>query len=280
MPLLVGGARYADRLGLVSAQRWLNMNRLQRALLPIHVERGINDSVLIIAFAGGAQRLSIPVHQFFEITKMLGYSRILLRDKHEMHYHFGVDRKRRDWPSLLEYLKNQIRELSPQKVMCIGTSSGGYAALVAGYYLGSDYVHAFGAQTRIGIDPESLSTAVNPHNRVKLLKSKRAFRPAFDLVPLLEKSNGKTTYFLHYCACHEADRGFAERVSGLPSVTAFGYPCSAHAVAIFLAKKHWLGKLLELENQERLAEVVANQFGEEVVIKPNLINAPPQAASL
>lgn len=278
--MLASGVRYADRLGLLSADRWLRMDRLQHALLPIHVERGVNDSILIIAFSGGAQQLTIPVHQFFEITKTLGYSRILLRDKHEMHYHYGFDRKRRDWPTLLKYLRSQIAQLSPQKVICMGTSSGGYAALVAGYYLGADYVHAFGAQTRIGADPESLSTAVNPRNRMKLSKSRRAFREAFDLVPLLEKTNGKTTYFLHYCACHETDRGFAERVAGLPSVNTFGYPCSAHAVAIFLAKKRWLGKLLELENQDRLADLVKGQFGGEVVITPAQVTDVPQAVSL
>jgi len=280
IPMLATSVRYADRLGLLSADRWLSMDRLQHALLPIHVERGVNDSILIIAFSGGAQQLTIPVHQFFEITKTLGYSRILLRDKYEMHYHYGVDRKRRDWPTLLKYLKSQIEELSPQKVICVGTSSGGYAALVAGYYLGADYVHAFGAQTRIGADPESIRTAVNPRNRMKLSKSRRAFRQAFDLAPLLEKSNGKTTYFLHYCACHETDRDFAQRVASLPSVITFGYPCSAHAVAIFLAKKRWLEKLLEVENQDRLAEVVKDGFGGEVVITPNLVNEAPQAVSL
>lgn len=278
--MLASGAYYADRLGLLSSDRWLSMDQLQHALLPIHVERGVNDAILIIAFSGGAQQLTIPVHQFFEITKTLGYSRILLRDKFEMHYHHGVDRKRRDWPSLLDYLGSQIEELAPQKVICIGTSSGGYAALVAGYYLGADYVHAFAAQTRIGVDPESIRTAVNPRNRRKLYRSTRAFRQALDLAPLLEKSNGKTTYFLHYCACHETDRGFAERVADLPSVITFGYPCSAHAVAIFLAKKRWLGKLLEVENQDRLAEIVKDRFGGEVVITSNLVNEASQAVSL
>jgi len=158
--MLASGAYYADRLGLLSSDRWLSMDQLQHALLPIHVERGVNDAILIIAFSGGAQQLTIPVHQFFEITKTLGYSRILLRDKFEMHYHHGVDRKRRDWPSLLDYLGSQIEELAPQKVICIGTSSGGYAALVAGYYLGADYVHAFAAQTRIGVDPESTPRSI------------------------------------------------------------------------------------------------------------------------
>jgi len=253
------------------------MDKLRQALLQIHIEKGANESVLIIAFSGDAQRLTIPIHQFFELTQMLGYSRILLRDKYYMHYHHGVDRKRRDWPSLLEYLRNQVEYLSPQTVFCIGTSSGGYAALVAGYYLGADYVHAFSPQTHIALDKESIRKAVHPSQRWRLSRSKRAFRPVFDLAPLLGQPNRRTTYFLHYCFCHEGDRAFADRISGLPSVVSFGYPCSAHAVPIFLAKKNLLGKLLDVDNQDRLIDVVKAHFGREVVIKPTAPSAAPQA---
>ena len=280
LPTLASGARYGERLGLWSSNRWLSMDRLSYTLLPIHVERGMNDSILIIAFSGGAQKLGVPVRQFFEVTKTLGYSRILLRDKYYMFYHHGVDRKRHDWPKLLNYLGTEIERLSPKQVFCIGTSSGGYAALVAGYYLGADYVHAFGAQTRIAVDRGSIRNALYPSNRRRLSRSKRAFRPAFDLASLLKEPNNKTTYFLHYCACHEVDCAYAERLAGLPSVTTFGYPCSGHAVAIFLAKKRWLGKLLEVENQHRLIDVVKKQFGSEVTITPSSFNHAPRAVSL
>jgi hypothetical protein len=276
--MLASGAYYADRLGLLSSDRWLSMDQLQHALLPIHVERGVNDSILIIAFSGGAQKLGLPVHQFFEVTKTLGYSRILLRDKYYMFYHHGVDRKRHDWPKLLNYLGTEIERLSPKQVFCIGTSSGGYAALVAGYYLGADYVHAFGAQTRIAVDRDSIRNALYPSNRQRLSKSRRAFRQAFDLAPLLKEPNNKTTYFLHYCACHEVDCAYAERLAGLPSVITFGYPCSAHAVAIFLAKKRFLGTLLDVKNQSRLMDVVKDHFRHEVAITPTIVSETPGVA--
>jgi len=276
--MLASGAYYADRLGLLSSDRWLSMDQLQHALLPIHVERGVNDSILIIAFSGGAQKLGLPVHQFFEVTKTLGYSRILLRDKYYMFYHHGVDRKRHDWPKLLNYLGTEIERLSPKQVFCIGTSSGGYAALVAGYYLGADYVHAFGAQTRIAVDRDSIRNALYPSNRQRLSKSRRAFRQAFDLAPLLKEPNNKTTYFLHYCACHKVDCAYAERLAGLPSVITFGYPCSAHAVAIFLAKKRFLGTLLDVKNQSRLMDVVKDHFRHEVAITPTIVSETPGVA--
>ncbi len=104
-----------DRLGLVSKQRWIGMNKNTHAFLPILCERGTDESVLIIAFSGGAQKLDVPVHEFFETTKTLGYNRILLWDRYYMYYHYGVDRDRRDWPSLLGYLKQEIARLQPKK---------------------------------------------------------------------------------------------------------------------------------------------------------------------
>jgi len=259
-------AARCDRLGLVSRQRWIGMDKNAHAFLPILSERGSDNSVLIIAFSGGAQKLDVPVHEFFETTKTLGYDRILLWDKYYMFYHYGVDRERRDWPSLLHYLKEEIVHLQPKKVLCVGTSSGGYAALVAGHYLGADFVHAFGPQTKIGLDREAVRHARHPTHRWRLSISRRVLKEALDLVPLLRDFNGRTRYFVHYGSGHQIDKGFAERIAGLPSVTTLGYPSNAHAIAIFLAKKKFLSHVLVIENQKRLAEMARAHFGDKICI--------------
>ena len=253
-------------LGMGLITRQIGMARLRRARLPILVELGENPSVLIIAFTGGQQKLNFPVYQFFEVTQTLGCSRILLWDRYYMYYHHGVDRKRRDWPSLLAFLKSEITRLRPQTVFCIGVSSGGYAAMIAGHYLGADYVHAFGPQTRIALDKEAIRNARFRFNRWRLSLSRRVFKEVLDLVPMLEKSNGKTKFFVHYGSRHKVDREFAERVAGLPSVVTLGYPINTHGVAVFLAKKRFLNHLLEVANQDNLTELARLRVGEQVVI--------------
>lgn len=255
-----------DRLGLVSMPRWISMDKNKHAFLPILCERGTDASTLIIAFSGGAQRLDVPVHQFFETTRTLGCDRILLRDKFKMFYHHGVDRKRRDWPSLLGYLAQEIAHLNPARVISLGASSGGYAALIAGHHLGVDFVHAFGPQTKIAVDREGIRNARFPINRWRMSVSKRVHREVLDLVPMLRRWNGKTRYFVHYGRNHAIDAGFAQRIAPLPSVTTLGYPCAAHAIATFLAKKRFLGRVLEIDNQDRLAAMARDHFGDEVMI--------------
>jgi hypothetical protein len=256
----------ADRLGLLSKRRWIGMDKNRHAILPILLERGTDESVLIIAFSGGAQKLDVPVHEFFETTKTLGYNRILLWDKYYMYYHYGVDREHRDWPSLIDYLRGEIARLQPKKVLCVGTSSGGYAAIVAGHHLKADFVHAFGPQTNIALDREGIRAARHPVHRWRMSVSSRVRKEVLDLVPLLRRWNGKTRYFVHYGTGHDIDRRFAERIVGLPSVTIFGYDSNVHAIAIFLAKRKFLGKVLLIENQDRLADIAAAHFGEKIRI--------------
>lgn len=259
-------AARSGRLGILLREKWIGMDRNRHAILPVLSERGADDSVLIIAFSGGARKLDVPVHEFFETTKTLGYNRILLWDKHYMFYHYGVDGRCRDWPSLLDYLRKEIVRLQPKTVFCVGTSSGGYAALIAGHHLKADFVHAFGPQTKIDLTAAGIRNARHPIHRWRMSVSRRVYRDALDLAPMLKRFNGKTRYFVHYGAGHEIDRGFAERIAGMPSVTTLGYRCNAHAIAIFLAKRKFLSQILVLRNQNRLAEMARSHFGGDVRI--------------
>lgn len=269
-PLFAELLAQADRVGVISLERWIKTEGLKHAVLPILVEGGQDSSLLIIAFAGGAQKLGMPIHDFFETTKTLGCSKILLRDRYKMFYHFGVDRKRRDWPTLVRYLREETERLRPKKTICIGSSGGGYAAIIAGYFLGADYVHAFGPQTVITVDKAAIRKARHPYKRWRLSVSRRALRDAFDLGLLLKKPNGKSTYFIHYGYGHKVDRDFATRISDLPSVVTLGYPCEAHAVAVFLAKKRFLHCVLESKNQDRLVEIARAHFGEKMVVTSSI----------
>lgn len=278
--LFAQAVHHCDRLGLLSMNRWIAMNKNTHAVLPILCERGIDESVLIIAFSGGAQKLDVPVHEFFETTKTLDYNRILLRDKYYMYYHYGVDRKRKDWPSLIEYLKSEVTRLRPEKVVCVGTSTGAYAAIIAGHYLVADFVHAFSPQTKLDVNRDGIRKARHPLHRWRMSLSRRVLAQVLDLASLLQQHNGKTSYFVHYGFDHEIDRGYAQRISKMPGVTTLGYPSAAHATAIFLAKKTFLGRVLEIENQTYLPEIAQRQFGGKLHITLPVTDRPrPPEAS-
>lgn len=251
---------YRNPLRLVRWGSEVKIDELRFARAPVLVERGRDDSVLMIAFTGGAEKLMVPVFEFFETTKSLGYSRILLRDQYHQRYHNGIDNQRPDFPSLIGYLREEIERLRAKKILCVGTSSGGYAAIRAGHQLRADYVHAFAPQT--GERPNSRG-APNGRFRVWLWKGglqKRAEVKAIDLAQVLKDWNQKTTYYVHYGRGCDADRYHAQRLFRSHGVVSIGYPSDTHLIAVFLAKKGFLTKALAIANQDRLVEVAKAHF--------------------
>jgi hypothetical protein len=252
----------------------LTIDDLRVAREPALVERGENDAGLIIAFTGLDDRLFLRVYEFFDTTKSLGYSRILLRDKYRLWYQHGIDAQRPDFPALIAYLEKEIAALRPQKVMCVGTSSGGLVALAAGHALAADYVHAFAPQTFVDTSLAAIRKGRYKRSHLRLLFSRRAKAEALDIVPRLETSNGKTKYYLHYCAGFKRDAEHARRLAGLPGVVLLAYPCSAHAIGIFLAKRNFLKQTLDFANQEKLIKMAMASFhdgievGEEAPCRP------------
>lgn len=231
------------------------MSDVRAALAPVMIERGANPSVVIIAFTGGGEKLMMPVYEFFDTTKALGYSRILLCDQYHRRYHDGIDSERPDFPSLVHYLKQEIGRLGAETVICIGTSSGGYAAIRAGHELCADYVHAFAPQTGPG------------QRRSRLWRKPLA---VVDLAQLLEKSNGRTLYYVHYGRGSAVDRTHAERLFAAPRVATIGYSSETHLIAVYLAKKGFLAKALAVENQAGVVELARAHFGQSLEINSSI----------
>jgi len=217
------------------------------------IQRGKDPSVLIVAFTGSAKMLMMPVYEFFDLTKSLGYSRILLRDRFNKRYHRGIDRRRPDYPRFLDFLRQSIQDLGAKKTIFVGTSAGGYAAIRVGHDLGADYVHAFGPQT--GLNPVHLRLPDR--------------EPPMDLAQILKEPNPKTIYYLHYCLSNESDRLHAERVAGCPNMVTLGYPGASHLITLILAKKGLLGPMLAIDNQNQIVTLACQAYGHEVFITGN-----------
>jgi len=253
------------RLASIFKSDRATIDDLRAALAPSMVERGRDPSAVVIAFTGGADKLMLPVYEFFDTTKSLGYSRILLRDQYQRCYTRGIDSQRPDFPSLVAYLREESERLGAKKVLCVGTSSGGYAAIRAGHHLAADYVHAFGPQT--GSRPPGLAA---PNGRRRLWPWKNGapirFRSRLDLSRLLDDWNQKTIYYVHYGRACRSDRYHAERLFKSPGVVTIGYPTATHLIAVFLAKKGLLTEALTIGNQERLVEIVKEHFHDDLEI--------------
>jgi len=216
----------------------------------ILVEQGTDTSRLLIAFTGFQGALTMPPYDFFAASGHLGASRILLRDSTHLLYFRGCPPDAPGFHVLLERLKSEIARLSPERITCAGTSSGGFAALLFGYLLGADRVHAFAPTiygsvwlTLLHRDWHQLRNSVSPNHLMRELLIPPSLWKYRDLPRLLRTWNGKTDFTIHLCAHHKHDMKRTKAFEGLPHVEIVTHECSTHQVARHLVRA---GKLLDV----------------------------------
>jgi hypothetical protein len=244
----VGESGQQETLAATSARARRAAVRAMTASQNLVVERGADPSHLVVSFAGKVGDMTVRRHRatfsggideitfadrraafdFWDLTGTIGGSRILLRDPWGLWYQKGIGRDVRSFPALVELLRHHIDELAPTKVTMIGTSMGGYAAILAGHFLGVDVVHAFA--TQVSIHPVRMVRARDGLIRKRaidllpLLLRPRDRRALLDLPEVLADHNGRTRYFLHTCGnCRDERR--ADGLATHPGVHVLRYPC-------------------------------------------------------
>jgi len=218
------------------------------------VERKHDSDALIIAFSGNANELMGDSFEFFAITNTLNCSRILLKDPSKRIYLEGIRGEFNSLEKLVRKLKLDIEEMNPKTVTLIGTSGGGFAAILYGHLLKADFVHAFGPTTRI----HPLKMLKN-HPLEKIKKNYKIIilgymiyliyylRPKvskfFDLKKVLLRYNGVTQYFIYVCEGHAKDVEDANHLKNCKNLQILKQPCNVHNVVRCMIKNQTLFKI-------------------------------------
>jgi hypothetical protein len=107
-----------------------------------------NKDILIVSFSGHALKFGeVPVYEFYNfLTKHYPqYDKQFYIDSRLKHYHYGIKDTTTSVETTVEYLKDKIKDY--KKVVFMGVSSGGYAAILFGSLLNITMVIAFIPQT-------------------------------------------------------------------------------------------------------------------------------------
>lgn len=235
---------------------------------PLVVAKGDDPRVLIIAFTGFGGRVGTGSHDFMALTGALAYSRILVRDPFRVWYQEGLGDGVGSFLDLAQLLQSQARALAPETIITVGNSSGGYAALLAGYLMKADFVHALAPQTyldTLNILRHRDGALVTSHwqDLVRVHRSRSARPALFDLRRVLSEDNGKTRYFVHVCAGCRHDRRRAEHLAGVARLRILHYPGDRHQVAGVMARHGFLRQILRPECQDQMEALHRQYFGDE-----------------
>jgi len=104
------------------------------------------SDTLIVSFAGNAKLFGgIPRFEFVQFLKQFDVSKHFYVDEHSDLYHKGLAGITSSIDETVTYLKNEIKDY--KRVLFLGNSGGGYAAILFGSLLEVETVVAFVPQT-------------------------------------------------------------------------------------------------------------------------------------
>lgn len=106
------------------------------------------DGALFLAFTSNNVYPG-PVFEFARSLDALGLRQVLVRDPYRLWYHRGVPGVGNDIGEVRECLAQIVAAVRPRRTVTLGTSAGGYAAILFGLLLDADEVLAFAPQTRL-----------------------------------------------------------------------------------------------------------------------------------
>jgi hypothetical protein len=198
---------------------------------------------MIVTFAAFPGQMEVRPFAFLTLLADIDVKAAFLRDHWECWYHRGVKGVGAGIDEVAEFLR-EFSENADETVM-LGTSSGGYAAILFGALVGVE-VHAFSPQ--VFIDPELRLRHKDRRFQEEMagLGTDMDMRYA-DLKPVVARS--KAPIHIYYSVNHLVDPAHAEHVGDLDNVTLHGFDWDSHLLVRELRDRGWLDPFLR-----RLAE--------------------------
>ena len=214
--------------------------------------------VVAVVFGGLAMRMEgIPPFEFFRILGAAAPTkRLFVRDRNRCWYQRGVAGVAEDIEGVAEALRLLIAESGASRVVTLGASAGGYAALLFGRLLGAGEVHAFAPQTFISPELRSRFGDSRWPAEMAALSESGAYRPAFgDLRRVFEQAPPRGGRFvLHYCPEDELDTIHARHLASEAGVELREHAEGGHYIARSLRQS---GDLLPLLSEALLSAAPA-----------------------
>lgn len=202
----------------------------------------------VVVFTGLGDRMILPIKLFDRYLAALNVNAIYLRDFSRLLYNQGIASIADDFDGAVEYLKSLLEELNAERVVTIGNSAGGYAALRYGLALHAAVILGFGAPTNLTKD------FLADDGRARIIANRLQNLPgdALDIRPMVRAARGQTRIHLLYGETMRQDERHALYLRGEPGVMLHPIPgAGEHAVVGLLAQQ---GKLMSLLRQHLLAE--------------------------
>ena len=210
-----------------------------------------NSDTLIVTFAGMGWKNSIPTFIFNNFLKSYNsVDKLFLRDIKMRYYLTGLKNNTDNFEKTVEFIKNMTVNRGYKKIIGIGCSAGGYAAILYGNLLNFSKIIAFSPQTVLNNKKESLIGDIyNAPNTCRwlenLYKEDNNYQKALDL---LNYSPFNSKIDIHYSVRgnNGIDKNHAMYLNGDSNCAIYEHPGNDHMIALTLRNN---GKLKDIINE-------------------------------
>ncbi len=206
-------------------------NRLLKYLLDFETPA----DTLILSFTGFNGNLGgVFYNRFPWIVDGINTHKIFMNDTQNIWYHKGIPPITKSMNETIELIRQLMDQYSYRKILCIGTSMGGYMSLLIGYLLEATDVIAFAPQ--IFLDPANRSHYGDTRWTGALKSMPTQVNPKYLDLGLLyqDRSNLKTQIQIHYGRHLELDHQHIEHLGEYPNVQLFPYDVEDHYIPKYL----------------------------------------------
>ena len=227
------------------ARRWYRRTARGEGVA-VSLDAEIDSRTLLLTFGGMKSTAGLVAFEFVALTADMPVKKMFVRDPRQSWYHRGMPSHGSTLESIAELLQKIIAGQDVDRLVTVGSSAGGYAALAFGALLGAERVLAFGPQTTL--DREALAE-MDDHRWDYLLDplyAKGALEERWiDLRAALPGAlDPNTRCGVYFDETVRADRLHAERLAGIDGVRLYRFGRGGHTLSRHLRDQGALDRLL------------------------------------
>ena len=231
---------------LLISEEFFNNVQPEKAepFLPITKLINRESEILVLAFGGMASRLGMPPFEFLNSFRKRDVSCLFFKDFHQFWYQQGLLGLTENVDETQALIQSMIKDIAPRKIFSIGTSAGGYAAIMFGVLLGVSKVLAFGPQTKVGNRVlQEFSSLDTPEINLKRAEPNRII----DLEKLIANNlNSVPETNIYFAELNKTDKMHAERLMKFKNIHLHPIPKEqSHNIALSLKKQGKLDSIID-----------------------------------
>ena len=216
------------------------------------VSLDLSDSadVLLFVFGGIKNGIGMPFFEFNNFLKQYkNLSKVFIRDINQAWYHKGLTGISEEIATTLDYIKQITKEKTYTKIIFIGNSAGGYAALLFGNLLNINKVIAFAPQTFINRKNRLLYQDFRWKKQIRAIYDYKNSTPAYYDLKKVLKNNSNTQNTIYFDSNDKLDKVNAQRLSSLENTNIIDLKLGKHNLIKAIRDNGLLKKIIENEIQ-------------------------------